>query len=91
MTQQEPITTDELTEDLPSLGDRSLLEWKRIYSFRSPAGHRYAVHIDGPTLATIQLKHAKPSSPTTKLPRNPNTSTPPDSKPSSAHAFKEYQ
>ena len=56
---QETLTTDELTEDLPSLGERILLEWKRIYSFRSPAGHRYAVHIDGPTIANIHLETGK--------------------------------
>lgn len=56
MTQQETIITDGLTDDLPSLGDRILLEWKHIYSFRSPAGHKYAVHIDGPTIANIHLE-----------------------------------
>jgi len=58
MTQQETITTDEPTEDVTHvtpLGERILLEWKQIYSFRSPAGHRYAVHIDGPTIANIHL------------------------------------
>ena len=59
MTQQETSTTDEPTEDVTRvtpLGERILLAWKRIYSFRSPAGHRYAVHIDGPTIANIHLE-----------------------------------
>jgi len=42
--------------ELPSLSELILLGWKRIYSFRSPAGHKYAVHINGPTIANIHLE-----------------------------------
>ena len=56
MMTQETITADELIEDLPSPGELILLGWKHIYSFSSPAGHRYAVHIDGPTIANIHLE-----------------------------------
>jgi len=37
------------------LGERILLEWARIYTFRSPACHKCAVHINGATIANIHL------------------------------------